>query len=84
MNEHPKFRNIVATGQIGSQAEVHVWDIVTKRPLSIMKGLHSSGVCSVDFSCSGKLLLSVGLEDDHSVAVWRWQEGILSVCSVHA
>ena len=29
----------------------------------------------MDFSCSGKLLLTVGLDDDHSIGVWRWQEG---------
>ena len=29
----------------------------------------------VNFSCTGKLLLTVGLDDEHSVAVWRWQEG---------
>ena len=76
VNEHPKFRNVVATGQIGAQAEVHVWDVATKKTLSVMKGLHSYGVCAVDFSCSGKFLLSVGLEEDHCVAVWRWQEGM--------
>ena len=33
------------------------------------------GICSLDFSCTGKSLLSVGLEDAHNVTVWRWQEG---------
>lgn len=33
------------------------------------------GVCSVDFSCNGKLLLAVGLDERHSITVWRWAEG---------
>ncbi len=40
-----------------------------------IQGLHTRGVCAVNFSCTGKLLLTVGLDDEHTVAVWRWQEG---------
>ena len=79
VNEHPKFRNVVATGQIGAVPEVNIWDAGSKRTLSVVEGLHSVGVCGVDFSCSGKLLLTVGLDDQHTVAVWRWQEGELDL-----
>jgi len=65
----------IASGQLGSNASVHVWDAVTKKSLSILRGFHTGGVCSVNFSASGRMLLSVGLDDQHSVAVWRWQEG---------
>ncbi len=77
INEHPKFRNVVATGQIGAQPEVNIWDASSKQTLSVIKGFHTRGVCAVNFSCSGKLLLTVGLDDEHSIAVWRWQEGTL-------
>ncbi|XP_078490103.1 echinoderm microtubule-associated protein-like 6 [Ciona intestinalis] len=80
VNQHPKFPNIIATGQIGSNPTIHVWDATSKQTLSILKGFHVGGVCSVNFSASGKLLLSVGLDEQHSVAVWRWQEG-LKACS---
>ena len=43
--------------------------------LSILQGAHGVGVCSVDFSCNGKLLLAVGLDERHSITVWRWAEG---------
>ena len=56
-------------------APVHVWDYHTKQTLSIVQGAHGVGVCSVDFSCNGKLLLTVGLDDKHSITVWRWNEG---------
>lgn len=34
------------------------------------------GVCSLSFSTSGKLLLSVGVDAPYTIAVWRWEEGI--------
>jgi WD40 repeat protein len=52
-----------------------VWDAETKDTLSIIQGFHGVGVCAVDFSCNGKLLLTVGLEDSHGVAVWKWTDG---------
>ena len=62
-------------GQIGASPSIHVWDASTMKTLSVLRGFHVKGVCSLNFSVSGKLLLSVGLDDQHSVAVWRWQEG---------
>ena len=78
LNRHPKFSNIVATGQIGSSGPVHVWNYVTKETVSILHGVHSEGVCSTDFSPNGKFLLTVGLGPDHLASVWRWKEGKLS------
>ncbi|GFN97686.1 echinoderm microtubule-associated protein-like 6 [Plakobranchus ocellatus] len=75
VNQHPKFKNVIATGQIGNIPSVHIWDGVTKETLSIIQGGHSKGICSVDFSCTGKNIVTVGLEDDHNVVVWRWQDG---------
>ncbi|XP_045677967.1 echinoderm microtubule-associated protein-like 5 isoform X1 [Phyllostomus hastatus] len=82
VNQHPKFINIVATGQVGDSADmsatapsIHIWDAVNKQTLSILRCYHSKGVCSVSFSATGKLLLSVGLDPEHTVTIWRWQEG---------
>ncbi|KAI3380118.1 hypothetical protein SNEBB_001204 [Seison nebaliae] len=75
VNYRSKYENIVATGQIGVDAQIHVWNTATMKQLSILQGFHKKGVCSVDFSSSGKYLLSVGLEDKHCIAVWRWQDG---------
>ncbi|ELK36980.1 Echinoderm microtubule-associated protein-like 5 [Myotis davidii] len=82
VNQHPKFINIVATGQVGDSADmsptapsVHIWDAVNKQTLAILRCYHSKGVCSVSFSATGKLLLSVGLDPEHTVTIWRWQEG---------
>lgn len=79
VNENPKFKNVVATGQIGANPVIRIWDALTKDTLSILSGLHKStqGVCSLDFSSSGKLLLSVGLDKNYTIGVWRWKEGTL-------
>nr|XP_034963441.1 echinoderm microtubule-associated protein-like 5 isoform X5 [Zootoca vivipara] len=82
INQHPKFTNLVATGQVGDSADmsatapcIHVWDAMNKQTLSVLRCYHSKGVCSVSFSATGKLLLSVGLDPEHTITIWKWQEG---------
>uniref|UniRef100_A0A3P9NF13 Echinoderm microtubule-associated protein-like 6 n=1 Tax=Poecilia reticulata TaxID=8081 RepID=A0A3P9NF13_POERE len=75
VNQHPKYQNIIATGQIGLAPSIHVWDAMTKQTLSILRCSHAKGVGYVNFSATGKLLLSVGVEPEHTITVWRWQEG---------
>ncbi len=79
VNENQKFKNVVATAQIGKNPIIHVWNAIDKQTLSILSDLHknSQGICSLGFSSSGKLLVSVGLDNNHTIGVWRWQEGAL-------
>ncbi|XP_075907401.1 echinoderm microtubule-associated protein-like 6 isoform X4 [Nelusetta ayraudi] len=84
VNQHPKYQNVIATGQIGDSTElpglapsIHVWDAMTKQTLSILRCSHAKGVGYVNFSATGKLLLSVGVEPEHTITVWRWQEGTM-------
>lgn len=48
---------------------------MTKQTLSILRCSHAKGVGYINFSATGKLLLSVGVELEHTITVWRWQEG---------
>ncbi|XP_061843886.1 echinoderm microtubule-associated protein-like 6 isoform X4 [Nerophis lumbriciformis] len=82
VNQHPKYHNVIATGQMGDITDlpgfapcIHVWDATTKQTLSILRCSHAKGVGYVNFSATGKLLLSVGVEPEHVITVWRWQEG---------
>ncbi|KAI9533540.1 Echinoderm microtubule-associated protein-like 6 [Dissostichus eleginoides] len=79
-NQHPKYKNVIASGQIGTTPSIHVWDAMSKQTLSILRCPHTKGVGYVNFSATGKLLLSVGVEPEHTITVWRWQEGS-KVCS---
>ena len=71
---HPT-KDIVASGQIGREPEIHVWDVAELNTISIFKGVHERGICAVEFTSDGKRLLSVGLSDNHCVAVWDWRRG---------
>ncbi|KAM7375785.1 hypothetical protein PAMP_005557 [Pampus punctatissimus] len=64
------------TGDMSATSpSIHVWDAMTKQTLSVLRCFHSGGVCSVSFSATGKLLMSVGLDPEHTVTIWKWQEG---------
>lgn len=54
---------------------MRVWDALSKETLSVIQGFHTKGVCAVHFSCNGKLLVTVGIDAAHSIAVWKWAEG---------
>lgn len=40
VNPHDKYGNVVATGQIGKTADIHVWESTSLATLSIIRGLH--------------------------------------------
>lgn len=65
----------VATGQVGKKALLCVWDTRTMQTLSQMRGFHDHGICAVGFNGKGNLLVSVGMDGDHSIALWNWQKG---------
>lgn len=67
-------KDFVATGQVGKQAETHVWDASSMRTVSVLKGFHRRGIICVDFSGDGKKLADVGLDDDHSICIWDWKK----------
>ncbi|XP_012495852.1 PREDICTED: echinoderm microtubule-associated protein-like 5 [Propithecus coquereli] len=71
---HP-LKDYVATGQVGRDPSIHIWDTETIKPLSILKGCHQYGVCAVDFSADGKRLASVGIDDSHTIVLWDWKKG---------
>lgn len=48
---------------------------MTKHTLSMLRCFHSKGVNYINFSATGKLLVSVGVDPEHTITVWRWQEG---------
>ncbi|XP_076834021.1 echinoderm microtubule-associated protein-like 5 isoform X2 [Brachyhypopomus gauderio] len=71
---HP-LKDYVATGQVGRDSSIHIWDAEFLTPLSVLKGSHQLGVCALDFSVDGKRLASVGLDDNHTIVLWDWRKG---------
>ncbi|KAK1875901.1 Echinoderm microtubule-associated protein-like 6, partial [Dissostichus eleginoides] len=48
--------------QVGRDPAVHVWDIQTLKCLSLLKA-------------DGKSLVSVGIDEFHSIVIWDWKKG---------
>jgi hypothetical protein len=55
-----------------------IHQIINREIISKTLLLSILGVCSLSFSSSGKLLLSVGVDAPYTIAVWRWEEGIFT------
>ena len=65
---------VVATGQMGADPCVFVWDAVTGRVLRKLGGFHRRAVTALAFSADGNYLATTGQDDQHSVALYDWKE----------
>lgn len=53
--------------------DVHVWDASTKKQLAKLTKFHKRAIVLVEFSPSGKRLLTVGQDDKNTLAVYDWE-----------
>ncbi|KAF0698173.1 Aste57867_11158 [Aphanomyces stellatus] len=80
---HPNRKN-VATGQMGKVPKIHVWELGSKGKyisLACLQGFHKRSVPVLSFSTDGAILASMGNDDDHSIAIYKWKEGVLVASS---
>eukprot|EP00741_Cyanophora_paradoxa_P016803 tig00020941_g16228.t1 len=73
---HPDGRT-VATGQSGRLGRIFVWDAhepAAPKPI-LLEGFHNGGAAALAFTCSGQHLISVGKDEEHTVAAWAWRDG---------
>lgn len=68
--DYHKGRRLVATGQLGKNPKICVWDVDTLTQVHCFDGYHQRAVVSVSFCADGTKIASVGLDDDHSIAVY--------------
>ena len=76
MAVHPD-GDIVATGQMAARGkakmvDVFVWRASTQEVLAQLTGFHRRAVNCLAFSPNGSKLLTVGADDQHSVAIYDW------------
>uniref|UniRef100_A0A3P9CDF5 Uncharacterized protein n=1 Tax=Maylandia zebra TaxID=106582 RepID=A0A3P9CDF5_9CICH len=64
VNQHPKYQNVIATGQIGESVRDGHECRAPSHAANI--GLHERPLCSAAVC---------GVEPEHTITVWRWQEG---------
>ena len=77
----------VATGQIGAKPRVHIWDSESGANLVTLPLVHRRAIPALAFSPDGKKILSVGDDDNHSVALYtsatgEWTDGKLEARSM--
>ncbi len=65
---------IIASSEYSIKPVINVWSSQTLCTLQTIKGFHSNGVQTLDFSPNGNLLLSLGIDSNNSVAVYDWKE----------
>ncbi len=73
---------IVASAERCNRPAIRIWDSSTCGDIATLPYLHRKGVVSMQFSPSRKLLVSLGQDEDHSIAVWsspsgQWTDGKL-------
>jgi microtubule-associated protein-like 6 len=71
-----------ASAEKNSRPSIHIWDASTCEVIIILPFLHRRGIVSLNFSKNNKYLLSVGQDQDHSIALWEspsceWADGKL-------
>ncbi|XP_047459469.1 echinoderm microtubule-associated protein-like 6 [Mugil cephalus] len=81
---HPE-RSLVATGQVGKDPFVCVWDSFSVQTVALLRDGHTHGVACLAFSSDGQRLASVGLDAKNTVCIWEWRRGrILATSSGHS
>ena len=61
------------TGQVGAQPWLCVWDTTTMECLARYQAPLTIGIKSVAFSPDSELVVASGLDQDHSLAIYKWR-----------
>jgi microtubule-associated protein-like 6 len=69
--------DIIATGQMAAKGrakviDIFVWKASTLENLAQINGFHRRAVRQLQFNDKGDKLLSIGEDDQHSVAIYDW------------
>merc|ERR1711871_480849 len=73
--------NTCAMGERGRKPKVCIWDVHSGNTLLTIAGFHRRGVNLLAWSPSGTMLATVGLDNDHSLAVYNTETGDLIASS---
>ncbi|MCQ2816774.1 MAG: hypothetical protein MJ252_05855 [archaeon] len=70
---HPN-KKIIATGEVGPNPLITVWDTETCEIISKIKEPLKKGINHLAFSRDGKYLAAVAADDNHRMAVFDWRQ----------
>ena len=68
--------NFLASGQLGNNSNVHVWDFNTQKVILTLEE-HDKFVQGLDFSHDEKLLVTIGGTEDNKLLVWDLSNGCI-------
>ncbi|KAE9119456.1 hypothetical protein PF005_g8164 [Phytophthora fragariae] len=78
---HPRL-SLAASGEIGKQPKIIVWDLESMEAQCIMQGFHKRGILQLAF-LTPEMLVSIGGDDEHSIAVYEsannWKSALLKI-----
>ncbi|KAF4802612.1 hypothetical protein TURU_023792 [Turdus rufiventris] len=81
---HPD-KTLVATGQVGKDPYICIWDSYRVQTVSVLKDAHTHGVACLAFDSDGQRLASVGLDAKNTVCIWDWKRGkLLATATGHS
>jgi WD40 repeat protein len=72
---HPSGQ-LFATGETGRQPSVIVWSSQDMRSMARIECSHLTGVPLLAFNSKGDLLASIGLDENHTLAVHDWAKNV--------
>ena len=50
--------------------------------LAVLQGSHERGVCTLSFDVDGSQIVSVGLDDKHTIILWDWKKGLEIILNI--
>jgi microtubule-associated protein-like 6 len=75
ISNHPAGQ-IFATGEVGKNPSIIVWDSKDIQVLCKLEGAHLNGVSFLAFNSKGNILASIGLDETSSLCIHDWMKGI--------
>ncbi|RKP19750.1 WD40 repeat-like protein, partial [Rozella allomycis CSF55] len=85
---HPE-SGLIASGQVGEEPSIHIYSEasqVVDQSIPTIKILTTDkvrAICSLTFSPSGKYLVAVGDDDNHTIFIYDWERNSYPICKVH-
>ena len=67
-------KTLVASGQVGKEPQILVWNSTTMETVSILKGGHKDGYGVLAFDSTGDKLASCGIDQSYTIIVWDWKK----------
>lgn len=73
---HPTISGVVATGERGLVPKIVVWNAFQSpgTTLSVIRGLHRSGITQLAWMPNGRTLVTIGQDEFNRVAVYQWEQ----------